>query len=77
MDHTDRRVRYKKAARTPMLIFGITMSIFYIGLGIFLLLDKAFLSYIPSEFRNIFAGLVILYGAYRAWRVYADHYKVR
>lgn len=50
------------------------MTIFYIGLGAWLLLDKSFLSGIPADFRNIFAIMVLVYGLYRSWRVYADYF---
>ena len=57
-----------------MLILGFAMTIFYVVLGVWLLLDKTFLSGIPADFRNIFAALVLIYGTYRGWRVYADYF---
>ena len=68
-----RQRRNRRAIRMPMLIFGFSMTAVYLGLGSFLLLDKSFLPGVPSEFRNIFAALLLIYGAYRGWRIYADH----
>ena len=58
----------------PLLILGISMTLFYLGLGAWLLLDKSFLPDIQVEFRNIFAILLLVYGSYRGWRVYADYF---
>lgn len=71
---TDDRIRNRKNVRLPLLIIGLSMTIFYIGLGAWLLLDKQFLPNIPLEFRNIFAVMLLIYGVYRGWRVYADHF---
>jgi len=71
---SDDRIRNRRTARMPMLILGLSMTAFYVVLGAWLLLDKSFLSYIPTEFRNIFAGMLLVYGTYRGWRVYADYF---
>jgi len=68
------RIRKNSNARMPMLILGFTMTAFYVVLGSWLLLDKTFLAYIPAEFRNIFAIMMLVYGVYRGWRVYADNF---
>lgn len=70
---THERLRNRSSARTPMLIFGIVMTAFYLILGAWLFIDKSFLPGIQIEFRNIFAGLLVIYGFYRGWRIYADH----
>lgn len=57
-----------------MLILGATMTITYLGLGGFLLLDPTFLPQVPADFRNVFAILLIVYGLYRGWRVYEDYF---
>lgn len=57
-----------------MLILGLSMTAFYVVLGAWLLLDKNFLGYIPTEFRTIFAIMLLVYGSYRGWRVYADYF---
>lgn len=57
-----------------MLILGATMTLAYLGLGSFLLLDPTFLPQIPADFRNIFATLLLVYGFYRGWRIYADYF---
>lgn len=72
---TDERIRKRSAFRSPMVILGMTMILFYIVLGSWLLLDPGFLSYIPTDFRNIFAGMVLIYGIYRGWRIYVDYIK--
>jgi hypothetical protein len=71
---SDNPIRNRNAARMPMLILGFSMTAFYVVLGSWILLDKTFLAYIPAEFRNIFAGMLLVYGIYRGWRVYADHF---
>lgn len=71
---TDERIRNRKSFRTPLLILGFSMTLFYVCLGSWLLIDKSFLSGIPVEFRDIFAIMLLLYGAYRGWRVYADYF---
>lgn len=71
---TDERIRNRKNVRLPLLIIGFSMTIFYIGLGAWLLIDKRFLPNIPLEFRNIFAIMLLIYGVYRGWRVFADHF---
>lgn len=70
---TQERLRRRHGFRFAMSVFSITMTLFYLGLGAFLLLDKTFLSYLPSELRNIFAVMVIVYGLYRGWRAVTDY----
>jgi hypothetical protein len=70
---TNERIRKRRSLRTPMLLFGVAMTLFYLGLGAYLLFDAAFLPGIPSEFRDVFAFLLIIYGLYRGYRIYADH----
>lgn len=50
------------------------MTLAYIFLGLFLLLDKGRLSdtVLSEELLNIFAVLLMVYGLYRGWRVYKD-----
>ncbi len=66
------RLRRRPGVRTPMMILGITMCVIYIALGSYLLLNKSFLPNIPTDLRNIFAVMVLVYGIYRGWRIYAD-----
>lgn len=73
MDTND-RLRKRSSIRTPMIIFASAMTVFYLGLGSYLFLDKSFLPGIPADFRNIFAGLLIIYGLYRGYRIYSDHF---
>ena len=72
MPTTDERVRNRRLFRNPMLVIGGAMTIFYFGLGITLLAWPDILPNIPADFRNIFAVMVLVYGAYRGWRVYMD-----
>jgi hypothetical protein len=69
---TDDRVRRRATFRRPLLILGFAMTLFYVGLGSWLLLDPTFLPGISAEFRNIFAVMLLIYGVYRGWRIYAD-----
>jgi len=71
---SDDRIRKQRNFRNPMLILGLAMTITYFILGIVLLMQKAFLPGIPKEFRNILAGLLIVYGIFRGWRVYKDYF---
>ncbi len=71
---TDDRIRKRRNFRMPLLILGLSMTVFYLGLGSWLLLDKSFLADIQLEFRNIFATMLLIYGIYRGWRVYADYF---
>lgn len=72
---TDDRIRRNKGPfRTAMLIFGATMTIFFVGFGAWLLLDPRALPDLQAEYRNIFAVVVLVYGLYRGWRVYADNF---
>ena len=70
---SDQRIRNRWNARLPMIILGGTMTIIYIVLGLYILTQKSFLPGIPIEFRNIFAVMLLIYGIYRGWRVYADY----
>lgn len=71
---TDERIRKRRNFRMPLLILGLSMTAFYLGLGSWLLLDKSFLADIQLEFRNIFAIMLLVYGVYRGWRVYVDYF---
>ncbi|MBK9335215.1 MAG: hypothetical protein IPM98_00995 [Lewinellaceae bacterium] len=72
--HERNREQRTRFARTPMLVLGFTMTIVYLALGAVLLLDKSLFPGIPGEFRNIFAGMLLVYGLYRGWRVYSDYF---
>lgn len=71
---SDDRIRKRLTFRRPLFFLGLLMTLFYMVLGSWLLADKSFLPGIPVEFRNIFAVLVLVYGTYRGWRVYADYF---
>jgi hypothetical protein len=68
---TDDRIRRK--IRTPMLIVGGFMTLFYLGMGSYILSNRDFLPKIPDQFRTVFASLLLVYGLYRGWRLYADN----
>ncbi len=71
---SDERIRKRGNIRVPMLIFGFGMTLFFIVLGAWILLDKTFLANIPTDFRQPFAIMVLIYGSYRGWRVYAEYF---
>jgi len=52
-----------------MNIFSLFMVVVYIGLGIYILTTHQF-DYIPSNYRYVFAAIMILYGIFRFVRVY-------
>lgn len=69
------RIRNSRRFRSPMLIIGITMTSVFVVMGCLLLFVKGFLPEVTGPSRNIFGGVLIIYGVYRGWRVYDDHYK--
>ncbi|MBL7803953.1 MAG: hypothetical protein JNL02_09480 [Saprospiraceae bacterium] len=72
---SDERIRKRQGPfRTAMLIIGLSMTIFFIGFGAWLLLVPASIPDLPAEYRNIFGVTVLVYGIYRGWRVYADYF---
>ncbi len=71
---TDERIRKRRSLRNPLLIMGASMALFFICFGAYLLVDKSFLPEIPTEFRNTFAVMVLLYGVFRGWRVYSEYF---
>lgn len=71
---TDDRIRTRRNFRNPMLLLGGIMTIFYLALGSYILVEKSFLPGIPADFRSTFAVMLLIYGAYRGWRVYADYF---
>lgn len=70
---TDERLRSRRSIWSPIILAGFVMTAIYLGLGAYLFLDKSFLPNIPPEFRNIFAIMLLVYGSYRGWRLYADY----
>lgn len=71
---SDERIRNRRQFRSPMLILGITMTVFYFCFGTYLLTWPNALPNVPSEFRNIFAIMLLIYGGYRGWRMYKDYF---
>ena len=70
---SDERIRNRRSFRSPMFYIGLAMTVFYIILGIWLLLDASFLPGVPRDFRNVFTAMVLVYGVFRGWRVWADY----
>lgn len=71
---TDDRLRNRRTIRNPLLLLGFFMTLVYLGLGAWLFIDKSFLPGLPPDFRNIFAVMLLAYGGYRGWRLYADFF---
>ncbi len=71
---SDERIRNRRHFRNPMLIIGITMTVFYFCFGTYLLVSADALPNVPVEFRNIFASMLLIYGSYRGWRIYQDYF---
>ena len=71
---SDERIRNRRQFRNPMLILGITMTVFYFCFGTYLLLAPNALPNVPVEFRQIFAIMLLVYGSYRGWRMYKDYF---
>lgn len=72
MSSSDERIRKRKGYRSPMLILGLTMTVIYFILGIVFLLKPDALPNVPANFRIGFSVMLLVYGAYRSWRLYAD-----
>jgi hypothetical protein len=70
---TDERLRKAGGIRRPVILLGTVFTIFYIALGLFILFDKQNRLHIPVDFKNIFAGMLLVYGIYRGWRVWSDN----
>jgi hypothetical protein len=70
---SDERIRRRNATRLPLLILGAAMTLIYLALGTVLLLKPSFLPGIPTEFRNIFAVMLLVYGVFRGWRFWQDY----
>jgi small neutral amino acid transporter SnatA (MarC family) len=67
--------RIRRRTRLPLLIMGGFMVLLYFVLGGYIILNPTFLPKISKDHRTIFGGLLLVYGAYRSWRLYADHIK--
>ncbi len=72
---SDDRIRKKNGPfRNAMLILGLSMTLFFIGFGAWILLAPNALPNLEVQYKNIFAVMVIVYGLYRGWRVYSDYF---
>ncbi|WMJ74558.1 hypothetical protein RCC89_15505 [Cytophagaceae bacterium ABcell3] len=59
----------------PLLIISIFMPLFYMGLGVYLLINPQTLGYnVQPLVTMVFGGLLIAFGIFRAWRVYKSFY---
>lgn len=72
---TNDRIRKSRNFRNPMLLIGVTMTSIFVIMGCLLLFVERFFPDVQGAPRNIFAVVLIVYGVYRGWRVYADNYK--
>ncbi len=52
-----------------MIMFGAIMTLFYIGVGLYFILSPD-LIHIESFIRYLVGGIFVLYGIYRAFKVY-------
>jgi hypothetical protein len=64
--------RVRRGIQRPMILLGIVMTLAYLCLGGFILLFPQYFQQIPNEFRLVFGGMLIVYGLYRGWRIWAD-----
>jgi hypothetical protein len=74
METTDERIRTRRTFKSPMMVLGLVMTVIYLCLGAYLFFKKGILTGIAPEFQNAFAILLMVYGVYRGWRVYADYF---
>lgn len=76
MSSSDDRIRDPRGPlRKTMLIVGLTMTLFFIGFGAWILLDPNAMAGMQPQYRTIFGATVLIYGIFRGWRIYNDYIK--
>jgi hypothetical protein len=56
-----------------MLIMGSIMVLTFLAVGVSLLLNFDFVKGVPESYRGFLGTVILLYGAYRGWRIYSDY----
>jgi FtsH-binding integral membrane protein len=65
----------RNGLKKTYLIFGISMTLVFIALGASILLKSDFFPRLPLEYRSMFAWVLIVYGLFRAFRIYQNYSK--
>jgi uncharacterized protein YjeT (DUF2065 family) len=72
----DHRERQKLAVADQVSrVFGIIMVVLYIVLGTTIILKAHLMSNIPENTARMFGVVLILYGLFRAYKVYLRYFK--
>lgn len=61
-------------SRSPFLILGVLMTVAYLILGALFIFTTTFFPSIESVFRTPFGAMLMMYGAFRGWKVYDRYY---
>jgi hypothetical protein len=72
---TSERIRREDSVNNPVRWFKMLVSFAYLAVGVYILFfDKTLNEGINQQIRYIFGGLATIYGVYRAYRAYVDHW---
>ncbi len=66
--------RRRRQVRMPMLILGGVMILFYLIMGGVLLAKPDWFPGVAIEILRIFGAMLLIYGGYRAWRLYSEYF---
>ncbi len=72
---TSERIRNSESVNSPVKWVKLLMAAIYLGVGVyFIFFEKTMNEGLYLQLRYLFGGLAIVYGVYRAWRAWADHF---
>ncbi len=72
---TSERIRRGDSVNNPVRWVKVLLALTYIGVGVyFLFFEKTMNEGFYLQFRYIFGILAIVYGIFRGWRAYAEHF---
>ena len=72
---TSERIRRGDSVNNPVRWVKILMAVIYLCVGLyFIFFEKTMNEGLYLQLRYLFGGLAIVYGLYRGWRAYADHF---
>jgi len=64
----------RRATELVGKIFGTVMVVLYIALGTTIIFKAADIQMIPEGYAKAFGAVLILYGVYRAYKLYRRYY---
>lgn len=72
---TSERIRRGDSVNNPVRWVKVLLALTYIGVGVyFLFFEKTMNEGLYLQFRYLFGILAIVYGIFRGWRAYAEHF---